>query len=66
MSALETVDCYFGATWSLESYAKMSFTLSLTFMAEGLSLSMAAGPQTTIKVMGSACRRVTAAPRGQC
>lgn len=44
----------------------MSFTSSLTFMAEGLSISTAAGPQVTIKVMGSACGRVTAAPRGQC
>lgn len=33
---------------------KMSFTLSLTFMAEGLSISMPAGPQVIIKVMGSA------------
>lgn len=65
MATLGTMDCYFGATWRLESYEKMSFTLSLTFMAEDLGFSMAAGPQVTIKVMGSACRRVTAAPRGQ-
>lgn len=38
VSALGTIDCYFEATWRLESYEKMSFTLSLTFMAEGLSL----------------------------
>lgn len=51
---LGTVDCYFGETWRLEIYEKMSFTLSLTFMTEGFESFHAAGPQVTIKVMDSA------------